>query len=151
MVKPQIQSRSYQGPSRLGLRAGPFSHANDLPDNIRSSVRLFADDCVLYRNIKSPIDCQILQDDLNSLAQLETDGQMKFNVAKCHSMRVTRHLPDKHILFDYTLHQQKLEQFQSAKYLGITITDKLDWGQCVSEISEIHARQLKKCVIFGAI
>ena len=25
---------------------------NDLPDNIRSSVRLFADDCVSYRNIK---------------------------------------------------------------------------------------------------
>ena len=24
---------------------------NDLPDNIKSSVRLFADDCVLYRNI----------------------------------------------------------------------------------------------------
>ena len=83
------------------------SFINDLPDNIRSSVRLFADDCVLYRNIKSPIDCQILQDDLSSLAQWETDLQMKFNVAKCHSMRVTRHLPDKHILFDYTLHQQK--------------------------------------------
>ena len=31
---------------------------NDLPENIRSSVRLFADDCVLYRNIKSPIDCR---------------------------------------------------------------------------------------------
>ena len=108
---------------------------NYLPDNIRSSVRLFADDCVLFRNIKSPIDCQILQDDLNSLAQWETDWQMKFNVTKCHSMRVTRHLPDKQILFDYTLHQQKLEQFQSAKYLGITITDNLDWGQHVSEIS----------------
>ena len=108
---------------------------NDLPDNIRSSVRLFADDCVLYRNIKSPIDCQILQDDLNSLSQWETDWQMKFNVAKCHSMRVTRHLPDKQILFDYTLHQQKLEQVQSAKYLGLTITDNLDWGQHVSEIS----------------
>ena len=26
---------------------------NDLPDNIRSSVRLFVDDCVLYRNIYS--------------------------------------------------------------------------------------------------
>ena len=25
---------------------------NDLPENKRSSVRLFADDCVLYRNIK---------------------------------------------------------------------------------------------------
>ena len=50
-------------------------------------------------------------------------------------MRVTRYLPDKHILFDYTLHQQKLEQVQSVKYLGITITDNLDWGQHVSEIS----------------
>ena len=84
---------------------------------------------------KSPIDCQILQDDLNSLSQWETDWQMKFNVAKCHSMMVTRHLPDKQILFDYTLHQQKLEQVQSAKYLGLTITDNLDWGQHVSEIS----------------
>ena len=49
---------------------------NDLLDNIRSSVRLFADDCVLYRNIKSPLDCQILQDDLNSLAKWEMDWQI---------------------------------------------------------------------------
>ena len=88
-------------------------YINDLSEHIRSSVRLFADDCVLYRNIKSPMDCQILQDDLNSLAQWETNCQMKFNVAKCHSMRVTRHPPDKHIQFDYTLHQQRLEQVQS--------------------------------------
>ena len=90
---------------------------NDLPDNIMSSVRHFVYDCVLYRNIKSSIDCQILQDDLNSLAKRETDLQIKFNNAKCHSMRVTRHLPDKHISFDYTLHQQQLEQVQSSKYL----------------------------------
>ena len=106
---------------------------NDLPDNIRSSVRLFADDCVLYRNIKTPTDCQILQDDLNSLGQWETDWQMKFNVAKCHSMRVTRHLPSNQIQFNYSLHQQTLEQVESAKYLGITITDNLEWGQHVSE------------------
>ena len=99
---------------------------NDLPENIRSSVRLFANDCVLYRNIESPIDCQILQDDLNSLAHWETDWRMKFNVAKCHSMRVTRHPPDKHIQFDYTLHQQRLEQVQAAKYLVLTITDDLE-------------------------
>ena len=72
---------------------------NDLPNNIRSSVRLFADDCVLYRNIKSPLDCQILQDDLNSLVKWETDWQMKFNVSKCHSMRVTRLHPSRHIQF----------------------------------------------------
>ena len=46
---------------------------NNLPDNIRSSVRLFADDCVLYRNINSPKYCELLQEDLNSLARWETD------------------------------------------------------------------------------
>ena len=50
-------------------------------------------------------------------------------------MRVARHPPDKHIKFDYTLDQQRLEQVQSAKYLGLTITDDLDWGQPISEIS----------------
>ena len=108
---------------------------DDLPENIRSAVRLFADVCVLYRNIESPMDCQILQDYLNRLAQWETDWQMKFNVAEYHSMRVTRHPPCKHIQFDYTLHQQRLEQVQTAKYLGFTITDDLDWGQHISEIS----------------
>ena len=77
-----------------------------LPDNIGYSVRLFADDCVLYRNIRSSADCEILQEDLNSLTRWEVDWQMKFNAAKCHLMRVTRHLPDKHILFNYTLHEQ---------------------------------------------
>ena len=50
-------------------------------------------------------------------------------------MRVTRLHPSKHIQFNYTLHQQTLEQVQSAKYLGLTITDDLDWGQHISEIT----------------
>ena len=66
---------------------------NDLPDNIRSSVRLFAifaDDCVLYRNTYSIQNCLTLQD-LTCLGQWESNWQMKFNVDKCHSMGVTRH------------------------------------------------------------
>ena len=118
------------------LRSGLFLiFINDLPENIKSFVRLFADDCVLNKNIKSPKDCQILQDDLNSLVQLETYWQMKFNVAKCLSMRVTRHLHDNQIQFEYSLHKQKSEQVQSAKYLGINISDNLDFGQRVSGIS----------------
>ena len=61
-------------PPRIGFSTGLFFFIfiRDLPENIRSSVRLFADDCVLYRNIKSQMDCQILPDDLSSLAQFET-------------------------------------------------------------------------------
>ena len=115
---------------------------NDLPDNIRSSVRLFPDNCVLYRNIHSIQDCFILQEDLTSLGQWEADWQMKFNVAKCHSMRVTRHQHHKQILFDYSLHNQTLENVQSANYLGITISDNMDWGQHISEISSKATKKL---------
>ena len=89
----------------------------------------------MYRNIYSIQDCLALQEDLTSLGQLKTDWQMKFNVAKCHSMRVTRHQHHKQILFDYSLHNQTLENVQSAKYLGKTISDNMDRGQHISEIS----------------
>ena len=83
-----------------------------------------------------------LQKDLTSLGQWEADWQMKFNIAKCHSMRVTRHQHHKQILFDYSLHNQTLENVQLAKYLGITITDNMDWGQHVSEISSKATKTL---------
>ena len=92
---------------RIGFRTDPVHYfINDLPDNIRSSVCLFAGDCVLYRNICSIQDCLILQEDLTSLGQWETDWQMNFNVAKCHSMRVNRHQHHKQILINYSLHNQ---------------------------------------------
>ena len=44
--------------------------------------------------------------------------------------------------FNYSLHQQTLEQVESAKYLGITITDNLERGQHVSEISSKATKTL---------
>ena len=41
-----------------------LTYINDLPNNIHSLIRLFADDCVLYREIKNEIDSQELQRDL---------------------------------------------------------------------------------------
>ena len=53
---------------------------------------------------------------------------MKLNVAKCHSMRVTKHPLPKQIIRDYSLQNQILENVSSAKHLGITVTDDIDWG-----------------------
>ena len=60
--------------------------------NIKSSFRLFADDCVLFRNIKTLQDCLILQEDLDILVLRVADWQMQFNLAKCDSMKVTQHI-----------------------------------------------------------
>ena len=42
-------------------------------------------------------------------------------------MSVNWHYSHKQIIHDYTLHQQTLENVQSSKYLGITITENMDW------------------------
>ena len=43
-------------------------YINDLPECIKySKVQLFADDCILYRQIDSQSDCKKLQEDLDVL------------------------------------------------------------------------------------
>ena len=63
---------------------------NDLPDCVQSSTRLFADDRILYRQIKSQQDCDILQDDLNRLAAWEKKWGMAFHPDKCSAIRISR-------------------------------------------------------------
>ena len=48
-----------ENPPTSGLTRGFGGTQQVVLDNIRSSVRLFADDCVLYRNIHSLQDCLI--------------------------------------------------------------------------------------------
>ena len=65
-------------------------YINDLPECIsNSTVRLFADDCILYRQIDSIADCVKLQDDLNALQHWEDMWLMTFNGKKCKTMRVS--------------------------------------------------------------
>ena len=62
---------------------------NDLPDKIVSNTRLFADDCIVYRQINRPEDCLTLQGDLNTLAEWESNWGMAFHPQKCSVLCTT--------------------------------------------------------------
>ena len=49
-------------------------HINDLPNVVTSHVRLFADDCLLYRPIRYVVDQEGFQRDLEALEQWATTG-----------------------------------------------------------------------------
>jgi len=62
---------------------------NDLPEGLLSKTRLFADNCILYRQIKSIQDQKLLQADLDSFAKWEHLWGMDFHPQKCSVLRVT--------------------------------------------------------------
>jgi len=62
-----------------GIVLGPIMfllYKNDIGQNITSKIQLFADDCVLYRVIKSPQDELALQEDLTIVSKWASTWQM---------------------------------------------------------------------------
>lgn len=58
-------------------------YINDISVGISSSIRLFADDCVVYRKIKSEQDASQLQNDLVHIHDWCTTWKMSLNFNKC--------------------------------------------------------------------
>ena len=92
---------------------------NDLPDNILSRVRLFADDCILYREIRTTQDCHTLQIDLNTLSKWEDTWGMEFHPQKCNVIACRRSTRPAH--HDYHLKGTVLAHCTSSKYLGVDV------------------------------
>ena len=65
-------------------------HIKDLPSVVNSQVRLFADDCLLYRPIKNIEDQIRLQEDIRALMKWASDWGMTFNAKKCYIMSVKK-------------------------------------------------------------
>ena len=61
-------------------------YVNDISDNVKSKIKLFADDMKMYREIKDPIIIQ----------RFYNNWQMRFSAIKCEVMRIT-HRRDKSV------------------------------------------------------
>ena len=99
---------------------------NDIQEEVTSTTRLFADDCLLYRPINSPDDEIVLQKDLDTMVKWSHRWGMQFNPTKCESMRVSRkRSPGK---TSYNIHGVSLEEAKEIKYLGVKIQNDLRWN-----------------------
>ena len=76
-----------------GTVLGPLlflMHINELPSVVTSQVRLFADDCLMYRPIRSIADQFELQRDLSTLERWGDAWGMRLNASKCLIMQIHR-------------------------------------------------------------
>ena len=100
-------------------------YINDLPDNIDSSVYMYADDTKLYREIREPRDHEILQEDLNKLSVWSDLWLLKFHPEKCFSLTIGKQDEDHLDQFAYHMMIDKTKTFmtkvEDIKDIGVTI------------------------------
>ena len=115
-------------------------YINDITEGVTSQMRLFADDSIIYREITTPNDHKILQEDINRLTNWAHTWQMDFNVDKCYLLSITKKPKPSH--FNYTMNGKLLQRTSSHPYLGVEISDNLSWSKHCDIISRAASKTL---------
>ena len=116
-----------------GSVLGPLlflAYVNDILRNMVSTIRLFANDCVIYRKITKNEDIEILQKDLDRLGEWAVVNAMRINPSKSKAVRFTR-VRSKDPL-NYSLMDTLIPEASSCKYLGIILRSDLSWADQVN-------------------
>ena len=99
----------------------------DIPDDIKSTVDMFADDTKIYRAVRNDEDAEQLQRDINTLIEWSNKWMMKFNVRKCKHMRISRQSdnPKPEYFMTDPNGPQRLESINKEKDLGVFVSNDM--------------------------
>jgi hypothetical protein len=115
-----------------GSVLGPLlflAYVNDIWRNIKSNIRLHADDCILYRKILDVKNIEKLQTDLNILREWAIENEMKINPNKRKAISFTR--ARRRDPLRYSPRNRNIPEANFCKYLGIIIRSDLRWVEQV--------------------
>jgi hypothetical protein len=106
-------------------------YINDAYSHINfSSMKLFADDILIFKKIEVPRDASRFQKDLLALSSWAKLWKMAFNIDKCHAVAFgSGNLPV------YYLEDRQLSIVRSFKYLGVEIAHDFSWESHITSIS----------------
>ena len=114
---------------------------NDIANNVTSSIRLFADDCLVYRETRKKEECELLQKDLDELVSWSKTWGMAFNVKKCNIVSITNAKKNRQ-RHSYHMDGQPIKTIDNTPYLGVNINKRLQWKEHIDNISSASNRML---------
>ena len=129
-VTPGVPQGSVLGPILFLI------YSKDLPDYFQnnSTIKLFAEDTIIYKTITNQHDSNALQEDLDALQRWASDWLMHFHPQKCQTMHITK--KQNIIQSTYTIHNHNLQTTNTAKYLGIHIHNTLNWNAHINKTAQ---------------
>ena len=95
-----------------------------------SNIRLFADDCIIYRKIMDSSDIDNLQTGLNRLGEWAVGKEMKINPGQSKAVSFTTGRVKERVR--YYFGDQLIPEASSCKYLGIITRTDLNWADHVN-------------------
>ena len=129
-----------------GSILGPLFFAiyvNDLPSVVSHSIPfLFADDTKCVKSIVSDNDRCQFQEDLSNLNSWSQRWHLHFNSSKFRLIKFHLNTVSSSNTHSYIINGQTIESSTSHKYLGILLTDTLNWEEHYHCISLRAYRQL---------
>ncbi len=113
----------------------------DLGQGGNSTIKLFADDCILLKHINTETDSLTLQQDLDTVVQWSEKWQMSYNSQKCSVLTVTK----KKIIFHHHYKMCGVEHahVNQQAYLGLEFASDLSGGPHIQKITCKVSRNLK--------
>ena len=107
-------------------------YINDLPDNVNSSIFLFADDTKIVKEITSIEDSLIIQQDINELENWSRKWLLRFHPDKCHVLTLGKFWNIIHA-HPYSLDGNQLEHVFLEKDLGVLIDSDINFEEHISK------------------
>ena len=102
---------------------------NDLPLSVTSSrALLFANDGKSLLNIKSPLDSQNLQTDLDAVGASGRPWNMLFNEGKCVHVQFFSNF-EFIALFQYSINGSTITNSDHHKDLGVIMSNDISWSR----------------------
>ena len=115
---------------------------NDMNKSIQhSTLKLYADDSLLYKPILCSSDSIQFQGDLDNLVDWASNSQMRFNVKKCEQMSIKR-AANTNANTQYLMSGEPLSDTDQVEYLGVTIDNRLSFDHHVKKICSKANRSL---------
>ena len=111
-------------------------YINDIVEDIRSSIRLFADDTSLYIIVDDPLDAAVtLNSDLSKIQRWAAQWLVTFNPSKSESLLISRKV-NKPYHPPLMMNYQQVSEVTSHKHLGLYFSSDCKWHDHIQAIKK---------------